>query len=595
MNDADNTNNPSDRNSAHGGEARKTGGAVGSAVSEGGGYIPQDFIRELRERADIVEVVGAHVKLTRRGANYFGLCPFHNEKTPSFSVSPEKGIYHCFGCGANGNAISFVMAQNGGDWIAAVEMLARQLGMRVPRARGRREGAGADYGGVLRAALDHWQRCLSESAAAKDYLKRRGVSAQTIEKFGIGYARDDWQDLTRALPRYSAKELVAAGLQSEKNGRAFDYFRHRIIFPIFETNQRLCGFGGRALGADDAVKYLNSAESARFRKKQMLYGLPLAAVAAREKKRLIVCEGYMDVVALAQAGFGEAVATMGTAATAQQMRRAMRAAPNVVLAFDGDRAGLEGARRALRGILPVMKDGVSALFLFLPEGDDPDSVIRRGGAAGFEAMLGGDKALGLADFVLKTAADAGAAMSDSAGRATAMMKEGEGLIRLVNASQAPYLRDLLTRQLSERAGVGQQVVRRQTAAARVADARGMRLNERSPLFALLCCLEADAAAIAAVEEGLPLSGAPQEAGLVMEVLAQLRAGGEESGVSVVGHLGEMGYARAAQQVRRAASGGRYANAQDLRAELAQIIARLRGVHQQMIAKKALMDKMDKTQ
>ena len=339
--------------------------------------IPPDFIRSVIDTADLAHIVGGRVKLKKSGRNYTGLCPFHNEKTPSFSVVPDKGFYHCFGCGAHGNALDFMMKHEGKDFVAAVKELAAMLGMTVPQtARENREGTLlADITAALKAALSLWRKSLADSDDAKNYLKNRGLKADTVNRFGLGYAPDAWGALRDGLAKEDVGLLVRAGLLREsskthegvgggESGKYYDYFRSRIMFPVFDERSRLCGFGGRVLN-DDEPKYLNSPETTRFSKRRLLFGLAQAQEAARKKNRLLITEGYMDAIMLSQAGFAESVATMGTAATMQQMEKALRVADNIVFAFDGDEAGRRAVGKALEGLLPALADGTSAFFFVL--------------------------------------------------------------------------------------------------------------------------------------------------------------------------------------------------------------------------------------
>lgn len=565
------------------------------------GGIPHAFIQELNERADLAEIIGAQVKLQKRGSNYFGLCPFHAEKTPSFSVNADKGFYHCFGCGAHGNALSYYRHLHNNDFIAAVEALAKRLGLQVPRVRAGGKPV-ADHGGILRAALEHWKLQLHDSKTARAYLQKRGLTEETIERFGLGYAPDRWDDLGKALAKHGSKKLLAAGLQRESNGKIYDYFRNRIMFPIFDRSERLVGFGGRSLDPEDKAKYLNSAEQAHFSKKRILYGMPQAAAAVRERGRLIICEGYVDVLMLAQVGFGEAVATMGTAATAEQMKKATQAAKTIILAFDGDAAGQKGAQRALGGILPALADGVSIRFLFLPQGDDPDSYINKNGRAAFEKLL--DDAMPLQVFLVR-ALEQSAAGLDGSGRASKMLAEGERLLRQIKVPQGRYTRQYLSEHLSQAVGMASAPLARavNTApqpAAATPTAR-TRMNPGSPLFALLCCLAANPQCIDDIDEDLPLPGTPQDAQVVMEVLNKIRWGvvmeqdsdGDDDGgdanaaPDIVQLIAAAGYAGVAEQVRRALP-MRFTIAKNVGADLQNIIGELRAHHQKQLQKSKLL-------
>lgn len=571
-------------------------------------HIPREFIRDLIDRANLVDIVGAHVKLERRAGRWFGLCPFHKEKTPSFAVHAEKGFYHCFGCGEHGDALAFFIYLNGGDFIAGVEALAAELGVRVPRegaAHG--EDAGLDVGGVLRATLNHWREQLRRSPEASAYLKKRGIDEETAERYELGYAGKEWDELLKTLSSsFDEQLLIASGVihKSKEKGRLFDYFRGRLMFPIVETNNRICGFGGRVLSDArnapyEEPKYLNSAENARFSKRRILYGLPQAMDAARQKKRMLICEGYMDVVALAQNGFGEAVATMGTAATAEQMKKAARLAPHIVFAYDADAAGQKGAQRALEGILPALKDGVSAAFLFLPEGEDPDSYIRKNGAEAFEERI--REARPLAEYIATTlwenfagaSGSAAASSADQDGRRTAVMKEGERLTRLLSARDAPYWRQLLTERLAQRAGMSAAPLRQAVARppANKARATGVqsalrtgspsrRMRPESKLFMLLCFLSAAPELINRFEQAdgnIPLPGGAEESAIVADVLSKLRWNMQEEPPNVAELLEAEGYPALARQVQDSV-GRRFAATTDIAAEFDALLDRLKESH-----------------
>ncbi|HYF59519.1 MAG TPA: DNA primase, partial [Burkholderiaceae bacterium] len=336
--------------------------------------IPQSFIQELLARVDIVDVVGKHVKLKKGGANWLGLCPFHGEKSPSFTVSPTKQFYHCFGCGAHGSAIGFLMEHAGLGYVDAIHELARSLGLSVPEERGPDDARRRDPDllSTLEAAARFYRQRLKDAPAAIEYLKSRGVSGETALRFGIGYAPEGWRGLEAAVPDYSAKALVESGLVIEpeadepEGGRRkrYDRFRDRIMFPIRNPRGQVIGFGGRVLGQGEP-KYLNSPETPLFSKGRELYGLFEGREAIRRADCAIVVEGYMDVVMLAQHGVGHAVATLGTATTAQHVQKLLRLVERVVFAFDGDAAGRRAAWRALEACLPHASDTKRVDFLFL--------------------------------------------------------------------------------------------------------------------------------------------------------------------------------------------------------------------------------------
>ena len=353
--------------------------------------IPQSFIQELLGRVDIVEVVDRHVKLKRAGANYVACCPFHSEKTPSFTVSPTKQFYHCFGCGAHGTAVGFLMEHGGLGFVEAVKDLAQQVGMKVPEVHTdterRRAEVGESLHEVLLRAAGHYRAQLKEAPQAIDYLKKRGLSGDIAKRFGIGYAPDEWQGLAAAFTDYAGKTVAEAGLvKASDDGRRYDVFRNRIMFPIVDVRGNVIGFGGRVLG-DGEPKYLNSPETPVFEKGRELYGLYQARRAIRDAGRVLVVEGYMDVVALAQAGVEYAVATLGTATTPLHLQKLLRQADEIVFCFDGDAAGRRAAWRALEVSLAHLADGKQVRFLFLPEGEDPDTYVRKHGKNAFEALL----------------------------------------------------------------------------------------------------------------------------------------------------------------------------------------------------------------
>ncbi len=340
---------------------------------------------EFKARLPLAEIVGRHVRLVRRGREYTGLCPFHAEKTPSFTVSETKGFYHCFGCGQHGNAIDFVMALEGLDFGQALTRLSELTGIPAPQARG--AGAAAVDHGLLAAneAAARWFAGRLQSpagAGAQEYLHRRGLEAATITRFGLGYAPTERTALRRALQAegYAPEQLVAAGLliQPDDGGEPFDRFRDRVMFPIHDARGRIVGFGGRALG-EARAKYLNTPETALFHKGELLYGLHLARAAAREQGTIVVAEGYMDVIALARAGFANAVAPLGTAVSEAQLELLWRLADEPVVCLDADEAGLRAGRRLIERALPLLRPGKSLRFALMPAGADPDDVLRQWG------------------------------------------------------------------------------------------------------------------------------------------------------------------------------------------------------------------------
>lgn len=368
--------------------------------------IHDDDIVRVREATNLEDLIGSHLQLRRVGRRSVGLCPFHNEKTPSFYVSPSKQFYHCFGCGAHGTAVGFLMEYERLEFPDAIEDLARDLGLEVPHEQGGAPRAGTEPLDELRELLEkvnaYYQLQLrehSQRARAVDYLRARGVDGPTAARFGLGYAPPGWDGLRDALGSQASAGLLKLGLLVERGeGGGYDRFRDRVMFPIRDRRGRVVGFGGRTL-ADDPAKYMNSPESALFHKGRELYGLYEARAAVRQLERLVVVEGYMDVVALAQHGIPFAVATLGTATTTDHLDVLYRAAPEVVFCFDGDRAGRQAAWRALDQALPAQRDGRQARFLFLPEGEDPDSLVRSEGETGFRGRL--EEAMPLSEYLVQ--------------------------------------------------------------------------------------------------------------------------------------------------------------------------------------------------
>ena len=367
--------------------------------------IPDAFIDDLLARTDIVEVINARVPLKRQGREYAACCPFHDERTPSFTVSPNKQFYHCFGCGAHGGAIGFLINYDRLEFLDAVDELARAAGMEVPREtqqRNRDSDTEAMFN-TLAAAERFYREQLAGSGAARAYLDDRGVDEAIREQFGIGYAPDGFGALKDALgtDERRLKLLEKTGMLSRNDrGHVYDKFRDRVMFPIADRRGRTIAFGGRVLGKSDGPKYLNSPETPLFHKGRELYGLWQARQANRELARLVVVEGYMDVIALFQHGITQAVATLGTATTPDHTELLFRSAPDVYFCFDGDAAGRRAAVKAMESVLPRMRDGRQAFFLFVPEGEDPDSLVRAEGQDGFDARLAG--ATPLSEFFFDT-------------------------------------------------------------------------------------------------------------------------------------------------------------------------------------------------
>jgi DNA primase len=416
------------------------------------GRIPDAFIDDVLARTDIVELIGARVPLKRQGREYSARCPFHDERSPSFTVSPTKQFYHCFGCGAHGTALKFVMEYDRLEFLDALEELAKRVGLEIPRETRQRNESGEsrDLYGALEAAAKFFQRQLEGSAKARAYLDRRGVDEEQRARFAIGYAPEGWEGLKTALggDERRLRLLDGAGLLSKNDaGRVYDKFRDRLMFPIHDRRGRVIAFGGRVLEKDDGPKYLNSPETALFHKGRELYGLWQVRQAHSKIPRLVVVEGYMDVVALFQYGVTTAVATLGTATTPDHAELLFRNASDVYFCFDGDRAGRGAAWKALESVLPRMRDGRQAFFLFLPEGEDPDSLVRGAGAAGFDAQL--QAAMPLSEFFFgEQSKEINLATLD--GRARLAERARPQLEKIPDGA----FRDLMFARLAELTGVG---------------------------------------------------------------------------------------------------------------------------------------------
>ncbi|SOC54759.1 DNA primase [Chromohalobacter canadensis] len=423
------------------------------------GQIPQRFIDDLLARTDVVEIVGERVQLKKAGRNYSGLCPFHQEKSPSFTVSAEKQFYHCFGCGVHGNALRFLMEFDHLRFPEAIEQLASRLGLDVPREGDddpraqQREQRREEAVNLLELSASFFRErlAMTEGSDARDYLERRGLSEDVVREFGIGFAPDRWEALKRHLGERGISDAVQIeyGLlvHREDSGRSYDRFRNRVMFPIRDWKGRTIAFGGRVLG-DAKPKYLNSPETPVFHKGRELYGLYEARQANSRLERMLVVEGYMDVVALAQFGIRNACATLGTSLSEDHLQRLFRLVGEVVFCFDGDQAGRQAARRALETVLPSMIDGRQVRFLFLPEGEDPDTLVRREGSEAFENRV--LCAAPLSEFLFDQAAE---------GRDLKHIEERERFVttvlRALERLPEGVLKSLLLRELSQRTGVEQ--------------------------------------------------------------------------------------------------------------------------------------------
>jgi DNA primase len=419
--------------------------------------IPQSFIQELLARADVVEIVGRHVPLKKGGANFLGLCPFHSEKSPSFSVSPVKQFYHCFGCGKSGDAIRFLMEHAGMNFVEATNDLAQQYGMQVPeddtspqdreRAALQREKQ-ATLTDVLEKAGEAYRKHLKQSTRAVEYFKKRGVSGVVARQFGLGYAPDGWHGLASVFANYDDPLLVESGLVilNEGEDKRYDRFRDRVMFPIRNVKGECIGFGGRVLG-EGTPKYLNSPETPVFSKGRELYGLFEARNALREHGYVLVTEGYMDVVALAQLGFPNAVATLGTACTAEHVHKLFRFTDSVVFSFDGDEAGRRAARKALEAALPYATDVRNVKFLFLPAEHDPDSYIREFGQEAFARFV--QQAVPLSIFLLEATSQA-CDLSTAEGRSRMLSAARPLWIQLPDGA----LKRQLLNEIAQRGSIG---------------------------------------------------------------------------------------------------------------------------------------------
>ncbi|MEI7429570.1 MAG: DNA primase [Betaproteobacteria bacterium] len=421
--------------------------------------IPESFIQELLHRVDVVELIDGYVPLKKAGANFAACCPFHNEKSPSFTVSPTKQFYHCFGCGAHGTAISFLMEYSGLGFIDAIKELASRVSLQVPEDEGR-DGKRAHDGPklttlteIMTKAAKYYYEQLKHSDKAINYLKGRGVSGEIAQKFGIGYAPDGWQNLGAAFEDYTISELQLAGLViKNEQGRLYDRFRDRVMFPIMNQKGEVIAFGGRVMGEGEP-KYLNSPETPLFEKGREVFGLPQARAALRDKNTAIVVEGYMDVVALSQNGVGNAVATLGTATTATHVQKLLRQVDRIVYCFDGDNAGRKAAWRALDNSLEALPEQKSIGFVFLPDTEDPDSFVRSQGTEAFERLI--TQATPLSEFLLRELASH-CDMTSAEGKAKLVAEAKPLLSRL----QTPLLRLQLVKRLAEASGFSQAEVER---------------------------------------------------------------------------------------------------------------------------------------
>jgi len=536
------------------------------------GQIPQRFIDDLLGRVDVVEVVGERVQLKKAGRNFSGLCPFHQEKTPSFTVSADKQFYHCFGCGAHGNALRFLMEYDKLPFPEAVEQLAGRLGLDVPREGAddpraqQREKKRKEGVNLLEVAASFYRERLKmqEGQSAQRYLQGRGLSPEVIDTYGIGYAPGGWEALKQHLSAKGIGEPVQVEygllIHREDTGRTYDRFRDRVMFPIRDLRGRTLGFGGRVMG-DEQPKYLNSPETPVFHKGRELYGLYEARQASSKLEQLVMVEGYMDVVALAQFGIHNAVATLGTATTEDHLSRLFRLVSRVVFCFDGDRAGRQAASRALETALPQMIDGREARFLFLPDGDDPDSLVRREGSEAFQNRV--TCAMPLSEFLFEQAAQ-GRDLNTVEGRE----RFASQVLEALNKVPDGMLKSLLLESLAKRSGLAQSqlqtLLEKRTAAAQASPqwapvdetapepmlaeqassrpaARGRRqgttLQTLSTVGRIVQLLLHEPRLVTALPETLDwLPDSSEEAPLCRELIALLRAGRYRSPQVVLAHF-----------------------------------------------------------
>ena len=484
--------------------------------------IPKNFIQDLLNRLDIVDVVERYVPLKKAGANYVACCPFHSEKSPSFTVSQTKQFYHCFGCGAHGTAIGFVMEHAGYGFVEAIEELARGAGLEVPNERPAAsetyQKVGPDLYEVMQTATRYYREQLKQSTRAIDYLKRRGLSGEIAARFGVGYAPDAWQNLAAAFPDYQSETLDETGLViASDEGKRYDRFRDRIMFPIANVRGQIIGFGGRVLDKGEP-KYLNSPETPLFEKGRELYGLFQAQKAIRAAQQVLVVEGYMDVVALAQHGVEYAVATLGTATTPYHVQKLLRLADHIVFSFDGDKAGQKAAWRALENALPYLQDSKRISFLFLPVEHDPDSFIREFGKDAFEQRV--REAMPLSAYLLREVS-AELDLRSQEGRNQLLQRAKP----LLTAIVAPAAALLLRKEVAALSGISQAELEALYEVRPVARAaqRGFQKTARTPPSThrlLLQCLIAQPDLGAQVSVGWCGEGA--EADAVADVLSVLR-------------------------------------------------------------------------
>jgi DNA primase len=443
-------------------------------------HIPREFIDQLLGRVDIVDYIDTRLTLRKKtGSNFFACCPFHNEKSPSFSVSQAKQFYYCFGCGAHGNVIDFLMQYDRLSFPEAIETLAKQIGMEVPRKTGHfspeKSAAQQTLYELLEQIARHYQTQLRQHSGAErpvEYLKQRGVSGAIAKDFAIGFAPPGWDNVLNAFEKDKAQLLTCGMLIKKDDGSYYDRFRDRIMFPILDRRGRVVGFGGRVIDQGEP-KYLNSPETPVFQKSHELYGLYQALNANRQLQRVIVVEGYMDVIALFQHGITYAVATLGTATSAQHLERLLRHTAEIIFCFDGDQAGRTAAWRALQVTLPLMRDGMQIRFMFLPDGEDPDSLVRRIGQAGFEHTI--QQALTLVDFFFQAIGEQIEA-NGLDGRAR-FGKHADDLLKQVPEGN---FRKMMSAELEKRKGIGIKQIEPQMISTTAESKITQSLKARSP-------------------------------------------------------------------------------------------------------------------
>ncbi len=447
-----------------------------------GKLFPPEFLPQLLARVDLPELIGRYVPLKKVGHEYKACCPFHNEKTPSFTVSPQKGFYHCFGCGAHGNAIGFLMDYDKRTFVEAVEELARQVGMEVPRSN---QGTWKSYDALyacMEEASRYYATQLARSEVAKNYARERGLTGEICKEYRIGFAPPGFENIEPGLAKkFSREQLLQVGLLTQKDGKIYDKFRKRLMFPIRNLRGQVVAFGGRVIEAEDMPKYMNSPETPIFHKGRVLYGLHEVQRRRGKIENLVVTEGYMDVVSLAQAGVHNAVATLGTATTEDHIRQMGRFCRTYTFCFDGDRAGREAGWRALKNLLPVIREGDQVRFAFLPEGEDPDSYIRAQGPEGWQKFLSESDLL--EDYFFTHLAEA-LDLTTAQGKA-ALVSEARPLLGSMRDS---VFRDLMVQKLKEMTGLNVRQLRLKTeeqAARKYHLQRPAVSRDRSPLRIML--------------------------------------------------------------------------------------------------------------